>query len=276
MSRHLVVKVGRVEAGERTDRRLGEGPFDLQHGLGVRGGGGGVCVSQQLEGLTDMFHIQGALPGGLGTTLEVVVGPGQSKAALIDRGDHCGGVFVVLLAVEAEEEDVARGLQVSDLHAERLSRTHTGYPIQLGFQRQSALSLDPLLVHAGSVVVTAFLLSRTATGVGNGSLLQDLPQQEEIALVDFHELGPEPPVSGQGVAPDPSAAGILVEVFAGINAPVHAIRVERMESGRLGRRLSPGGKRFRLRRCQNPEQQPASHGQELHVTPSSMDTHMDT
>ena len=109
-----------------------------------------------------------------------------------------------------------------------------GDALQRRFQRRKTLFLHQIGVHAGGKVV-AVLLLKSAFG-GAGCRVQLLPQQVAVALAQQRE-GPRPAhlIARNGVVLDPVAAGVLVEVRAGIGGLVDGGEIEAHDGrGRRG------------------------------------------
>lgn len=82
------------------------------------------------------------------------------------------------------------------------------------------------LVHAGTVEISDFLIDRVAARAAGGSLLQNLMLDVAIVLANLHEAAPPRLVSRNLGALDPVAAGVLIEIDAGINALVDRVETE--------------------------------------------------
>src|ERR1035441_3179941 len=116
------------------------------------------------------------------------------------------------------------------------------------------------LVHAGVVIVADLLVvGRTAGIVGRG-LVQNVAQDQLIAFVQLVEPAPFRLVRRNRIVLDPVAAGVLVEIVAGIGGLVHRVQIE---AGDVLNLLSGGtGLALRLRR-DSSKQQNASHKREM-------------
>ncbi len=119
------------------------------------------------------------------------------------------------------------------------------------FQRLESLLLNQVGVHAGGKEV-AILLFQRALGMA-GRRIQLLPEQIAVALAEQRKR-PRPArlVSGNGIALDPVAAGVLVKIRAGIGCLVNGRRIEALD-GRGWRGLR-GIRRLRHRRRRSQNQ----------------------
>ena len=113
-----------------------------------------------------------------------------------------------------------------------------------------ALLLDRGLVHAGRVVVADFLVHRAALGIRRRRRLEDLAQRRLVALGQLVEASVAGAIGGHRVALEPSAAGELVEVVAGLDGTVEGGGIEARHRARLVQVGGVGGRRSggRLRR----------------------------
>ncbi len=100
--------------------------------------------------------------------------------------------------------------------------------LNAGSSGVKALLLHQIGVHAGGKVV-AILLFKRALGAC-GRRVQFLPQQVAVALAEQRE-GPRPAhlVGGNGIVLDPVAAGVLVEIRAGIGGLVDGREIEALD-----------------------------------------------
>ena len=247
---HLVVDVERVAALHLLQRHAGQRRLDAEDPL-RRQSGALLRVSEQLEHPHQVVAIAIARLARLGVVLEVVVAVRQTEPALVDDGDDRGGVLRVLLGAETEQQTGpgvlpsqpqvdALGMQAGDLRDQGLLRLDGGDPLQLGLQRVETPRLDSRLVHAGGVKVTDHPLHPATPGVRRRRFLENLPQDREVALLQLAAAPPGPPVGRDRVALHPRAAGVLVEIDAGIDAGVERRLVDAAPGNRLGVRRSSG------------------------------------
>ncbi len=202
----------------------GEPGFEGEDVGGVALGVGGIFAGEG-EHLGDEGYVLVAelliLVAGAG----VVVALGEAETALIDDGDLLGGVFEVLLFAEAEE----------DVHVVALEFACESGEVGLGdgvdliekrLDGSEALLVDERGVHAGGVVVADLLLVGCAGRVGRGVLGEDAVELLGIDVVEGVELVDAGLVGGDGVAGGEVAAGVLVEVGAGVGGFVDGGDVE--------------------------------------------------
>ena len=98
-------------------------------------------------------------------------------------------------------------------------------------------------IHAGGEVVADLLLDGGA--VGGGCVLEDAPEEVLVVVGELAVDAPGGLVGGDGVVLLPAAAGVLVEVVAGVDGAVEAGEIERGGVGHGLQRLLGGG----LGRC---------------------------
>jgi len=105
--------------------------------------------------------------------------------------------------------------EVTDERRELVRVVERGDAIERGLERVEAIFLDEPGIHAGGVEVAVLFLQRTFGGIRRGVEL--LPEVVAVALAQQREgAGPADLVGGNGIVLDPVAAGVLVEVGAGV------------------------------------------------------------
>ena len=149
-------------------------------------------------------------------------------------------------------------MQRGEHRGEIALRFHPEYPLEMRLQGPPARFLDRGLVHAGGEIIPDLPLRGAPPGA---ALRQDIENSPEETLVLARELAVYAParlVGRDRVVPDPSAAGVAVEVDAGIGRLVHRAHVE---AGRVGKR---GERRLRREsgagRAQEREEKPMRPG----------------
>ena len=105
-----------------------------------------------------MLKILGAHLDVRRIVLQIIVAVGQGDATLVEARNLHGGVVHVGHCVERQQRTHPILLQVSNLLHELRASRHLGDAIKFGFQRLCTFRLDGFRIHAGSEVVTYFLL----------------------------------------------------------------------------------------------------------------------
>ena len=196
----------------------GEDVLGVEQGLLRRFAGEGEDVGDVLDELVANLDVFGAGAG-------VVVALGQAEAALADDGDLLGGVFEVLSFAEAEEDADAVALEL----AGEVGKSGLADLVDLVEQRLDggeAFLLDEVGVHAGGVVVADLGLGGCAGGGGCGVGLEDVVEGLGVDVVEKVELVYAGLVGGDGMVGGEVAAGVLVEVGAGVGFGVERAGVE--------------------------------------------------
>ena len=144
-----------------------------------------------------------------------------------------------MILLHAEAKQLHRrtcGGEFADQRGEVPGILEGGNVFQRGLNRLQAVLVDQTGIHAGGKVV-AVLFLRRGLGVFRGGV-QVLPEQVSIALLEKRE-GPRPAhlVAGDGIVPDPVAAGVLVEIGARVDRFIDRRQVEALDGGRRGRLL---------------------------------------
>src|SRR6266849_2483889 len=220
-----------------------QGRLDAQHGLRL-------LLRVRLGGPRQLQHRRGELLVAfarllhLGLVAHVVVAVGQPQPSLVRDPDH-----VLRVLDRAEDEEAARARVVHLAHQPGdllriLQRVDGGEALP---ERLQGGGLGLLLVHAGGVEVADLLhVGIHGVALSGGVLLQDVPQEQLVALVHCVEAARPPRLVGRdGIGPHPAAAGVLVEVVARVGGRIHRALVH----GREGRRSGCGlrGSRGRAR-----------------------------
>ena len=158
--------------------------------------------------------------------IEVVVAVRQAEAALIERADLSGRVLLVLLGAEVEEEADCEYLSsiVAQQRCQRLLVVPCGDGLERRLNRLRAKLVGQIHIHAGGKVVAVLLLQRSLRSVGRS--LQFLVEQVVVALGQLVEPSPSRLVRRNRVVLLPVAAGVLIEVGAGIGRLVDRRKVE--------------------------------------------------
>src|SRR6185369_1171445 len=105
-------------------------------------------------------------------------------------------------------------------------RLHAIDLCEVGFQRGSAEFVDSGLIHAGREEVTDQLLRRVSAGRLLREVVEDTPEETLIVLIQLAVNAPSGLVGGDRIVLHPSAAGVLVEVDAGVCRLVHRVHIE--------------------------------------------------
>ena len=107
--------------------------------------------------------------------------------------------------------------------------------IELRFHRGDAFGVDRFLVHTGSVEVADLLVDGIAAGATGFGFFEDAAIDVFVALIEFDKADPLSLVGRNLGILDPVAAGVLVEIDAGVGGLVDVVEAE------AGRRLGGGG-----------------------------------
>jgi hypothetical protein len=179
----------------------------------------------------------------LGVRLEVGLAVRQAQAAGEGERDHLRGIGIVLARCEAEEQALVgqRQVQAGQQGRQLALRTQGGDALQVRFQRLGAARLDGLFVHARTEVIADLLLAGAAAVLALRQVLEDAPQVATVFLRQLAVHRPARLVGRDRVVLHPAAAGVLVEVDAGVGAAVHRADVQ---AGRVG---EGSGRTFRGR-----------------------------
>src|SRR5947209_9881038 len=184
-----------------------------------------------------MLHVflAGFLRAGIGAG--VVVALRKSQPALVSFSDHRGCVFEILVGAKAEKRIGIDQVQVRQKVGKIVPGLESSNAVQLRLQRSDAFALNGSFIHAGGIKIANLLLFRTAVGAAYGSFIENAPQDKTIALRQFSIAAIVGLVARNRVLLEPSTAGILVEVHAGIGVLVYQRRVKPFQ---LQHFLSPG------------------------------------
>ena len=153
---------------------------------------------------------------------------------------------------------------------ELVARLEPGDLRQDRCQRPAAAGIDRVGVHAGGEVVAYLALDRIAIGRRVGGRLQDAPEVLEVVV---GQLGVDVPAGAVGryrIVRDPSAAGVLVEVVAGVHRAVHGGRIEPRPVGEFPERPRPGVAGEGGPGKQHWQDQATHRGDRLHLRASSL------
>ena len=227
-------------------RRLRERRLHLHHARGVALRDVGR-VAQQLERVGDVGDVFGTHILRFRIRLEVGVAVRQAEAAGDRERDHARRIGKVLARRKAEEQARIgqRHLQARQ-HARQVAvRAQRGDLVEVRRQRRGAACLDGFLVHAGAEVVADLLLAGVAAVGAFGQVFEDAPQVAAVVQRQLAVDGPARLVGRDRVVLHPAAAGVLVEVDAGIGVAVHRVhvqagRVREFGGGTLGGRRGGG------------------------------------
>src|SRR5580658_3522571 len=121
-------------------------------------------------------------------------------------------------------------MYMRNLLDERTLVSHRRDAVELRLKRSNAFRIHRLLVHAGAVEISDFLIDRVAARAARRRLLQNVVLDAAIALADFAEAAPSRLVSRNLGRLDPVSAGVLIKIHAGIDALVDGI-----ETGTISR-----------------------------------------
>src|SRR5271165_154250 len=129
-------------------------------------------------------------------------------------------------------------MHVCDLRDQFLLGLDSRYALHFGLQRRDALFLDGRLVHTGRIIV-ADLDFDGAVVPRSLSLLEDVAQSVQVVLVQCVEAAPPRLVGWNGIVLHPVAAGVLIEIHAGIRGFIHGCYIETGDlfGGLGGRRI---------------------------------------
>ena len=180
----------------------------------------------------------------LGILGEIVVAVGKAEPALADVGDLRAGIVQVGRRAKSKQRGYAQRVQVGHGFNQLVFVGDSRDPVQLRLERRGALGVHPGLVHAGLVHVADLLHDRSALGIVGRCLLQYLTQDLAVVLGQLVEASPARLIGRNGVVLAPVAAGVLVEVLAGVRGLVHGAEVKGLGPGdggvtcRCGRRCS--------------------------------------
>ncbi len=204
----------------------GEGEFGFE---GEDVGGVALSVGGSFTGegehLRDEGYVLVAELLVLGSGAGVVVALGKAETALINDGDLLGGVFEVLLFAEAKEDVDVVALELAGERGE-VGLGDGADLIEEGLDGSEALLVDERGIHAGGVVVADFLLVGSAVGIGRGVFGEDAVELLGVDVVEGVELVDAGLVGGDGIVGGEVAAGVLVEVGAGVGGFVDGCGVE--------------------------------------------------
>jgi hypothetical protein len=131
-----------------------------------------------------------------------------------------------------QRREIVRGLQRGD-------------GLELGFDRLGAMGVDRGFVDAGSVKFADFLGDRVALACAGGRLLQDAAQEIQVVFVELAVDAPGGLVGRDGILLLPAAAGVLVEIHAGVDGFIDGFEIE---TGGIGE-LSACGTLWTRGRC---------------------------
>ena len=215
---------GRIAAGRTIERRVGELRFEREDRAAV---GFRLCrrCLQHPEHVLYvaeifLFQLQRSRIG-----LQVIVAVGQAESALIDVGDLPGRIAQVGSRAEPEEHVDADALQVRHERRQVIDPRERGDLRKICREAPLALRLDAGLVHARGVVIARLL----PHDVGRRRL-ENASQNCKILILELIETSPALPIGRHRIRRHPAAAGELVKVGAGIDAPI-----ERQELDACGR-----------------------------------------
>ena len=229
---HLVIAVLRIAALGAVHRVHRQHGLDHQNGL--------RRVGRLLRGLPGQRKqlgrvIHEMLPHRrfIGVFFDVVVAVGQRQAPLVDVGDNLVGIVQVGCGIEIKQRIRPDQVQVRDLVHQRALVLHGGDAVELRLQRCNAFCVRRLLIHAGTVEVADSLIDGIAASATGCRLLQNAVLDVEVAFAEFHETYPGRLIGRNLGVLDPVAAGVLIEIHAGIDGFVDGIEAET--------RSGPGG-----------------------------------
>src|SRR5690242_15416926 len=105
----------------------------------------------------------------------------------------------------------------------------TSDPVELWLQRRRSLPFDGILIHAGGVVIADLLVYRAAFRIVCRSFLENVAKDKAIALGQFSVAAIGTLICRDWILLEPSAAGVLIEIPAGIGALVHQVGIKALE-----------------------------------------------
>ena len=230
-----VVAIGRFAQIGAAQRALGQRRFDRHHALRF-----GRRLLRRIAGEHEhLRHVVDVLVTDLRLPLrflDVVGAIRQPESALPHTGDLLGAVFLVLLHLEVEESvGAVLALELRQNGCQLLLVIQVRDAVQRWLQRRRAFLIHRVHVHARGVEVAVLRLQRRAARTGLGGHFEIFVEQPLIALRQHTEVAPARLVGGDGIVLRPVAAGVLVEVCAGIGAGVHRAEVEHLLRLRLCR-----------------------------------------
>src|ERR1035441_2616447 len=218
-----------------------------------------------------MLDVLGADGDEAGRIHNVIVAVGQREAALEELGDLLRRILVVLADVEVEKAvGSAVVLKLAEQGRELFGAGKAVDGRKGRLDRREGLLFHHVRVHAGGIEVAVLFLQRSFWVFGGG--VQILPEQVAMPLPE-QQKRPRPAhlVGRNGIVLNPVAAGVLVEVRAGVGGFVDGRQVEALDDRRGGGagcvgwrgrgRLREGGTRGQQRGSQ---QQDGSETKTIH------------
>ena len=220
-----MVDIGRVATLHHLHGAFGQRGFHVHYGCGFCG-----ClfrgIAQQLEHIGNVLDVRFLQFYRFFISLQVIVAFRQGESSLIHLCDHFLRVLKIRSGAKIKECANANPMQVRHfVHQARLA-LHGVDAVKFRLQYGYAFFIDGLFIHAGSVIVTDFLLVGGAAGRRLGCLFKNLMQHSAVVLCQLIEASPTGLVRGNRIVLQPAAAGILVKVLAGIRGLVQACKIK--------------------------------------------------
>ena len=217
-------------------------------------------IAQELQHVCQVSNI--LFPGfdTLVVGAKVVILLRKPEAALVDVGDFAGRVFEILLGAVIEEDANAHAIEMSDERGQLLPGLESGDAIQFRLDGGQAALVDGIGIHAGGVVVADLLLVGASGGVRGCRFFDDLMQRLGVELEKVGELIELRQIGGDGMQFCEVAAGVLIEVAAGIGGFIHGGGVEAGDGAVL--RSFAGGSRGLRGAGEGDKEQTAGGGQQ--------------
>ena len=179
-------------------------------------------LSRQQEGALHMRRKLAPDLHGSRIGFQIVVTIRKAQAALIQVGDRLRGIAEVGLRVEPEEGRHADRVEIGDENRQVVGVDQRIDGREIVGERHESLRLNRRFVHAGGVIVGGAFSIRL-TGIGRRRF-EDAAQDQKVALLDFRETADRTAIRGSRILRDPAAAGVLVEVDAGIGRFVERVQ----------------------------------------------------
>src|SRR5713101_299856 len=226
---HLVIQLLRVATLDSGHLALSQFSFDAHDG-GSFGGSLLRLVTEEFEDFLNVGHVCLAQLLRLGIFFHVVVAVGEAESALIGFGDLLRGILEVLSGSEGEQrtaaKDRGRELAGGEVLRDGLLRLELRDTFQFGSERRGSELVNGSFIHAGRVIVADLLRYRVLGSVGPCSFFEDGAQLREIFVLQLTVGAPVRLVGWDRVVLHPAAAGVCVEINAGINGFIHGGKIE--------------------------------------------------
>ncbi len=201
-------------------------------------------MPDQREQLRGVLHQALARSCHLGIVFEVVVAIGQRQTALVNVGDDVVGAVQVGRRIKIEQRIGPKHLHPGDSFDQPDLVFRVRDALEFRLQRFYPVGIRGALVNARAVVVADFLGDGIASRTAGGSFLQNLAHDSGISFSNLDKASPGRLVGGNFRGLQPVAAGVLVEIDAGIDGLVDGVEID----GWLG--LGETGNRQEQKNCQ--------------------------